>query len=135
MDLKWYLFEHSYLTGINIDPVGCSLTLHIDAKITYDHPNGRESNEANFEEITIRFVGVQYLRMVNSLNLLTNPNDDLGSIEEFELKRTNSQSSSLDVVEKKIMISNSKKLSFLNFVSELITFEIGFEKYIVLLRE
>jgi hypothetical protein len=33
------------------------------------------------------------------------------------------------------MILNSKKLSFLNFVSEMINFEIGFEKYDLLLIE
>ncbi|MRX73036.1 hypothetical protein GJU40_12885 [Bacillus lacus] len=151
MDLKWYLFEHSYLTGIIIDPISCSLTLHIDAKITYEHPKAnRDSGEESFENITIFFEGVQYIRMINSLNLLTNPNEDLGSIEQLQLKSTNSISHGLSIIESKnrrimsldlsegniiTMISTSKKLSFLNFVSELITFEIGYEKYAIFLSE
>ena len=145
MDLEWYLFEQSYLTGINFDPIGCLLTLNIDAKITYEHPKtNSESSEESFENITIRFEGVQYIRMINSLNLLTNPNDDLGSIEQLQLKSTNSISQGLTIIENENrrimsldlsegniipMMSISKKLSFLNFVSEMITFEIGFENY------
>lgn len=145
MNLDWYLFEHSYLTGINVDVIGCLLTLSIDAKKTYRHPNVEaESNEHNYQNIEFIFEGVQYWRMINSLNLLTNPNEDIGSIEKLCLKDSNAVSSgisfnvrgnqkiiSLDLSKnsKVDLITTSKSLYFLNFVSEMITFEIGCEKY------
>jgi hypothetical protein len=106
MDLEWYLFEHSYLLGLNVDPITCSLTIHIDAKITYEHPKAKKKNieesiEESFENISIVFKGVQYLRMINSINLLTNPNDDLGSIEKLELISKELISSRLKSFEKK----------------------------------
>ncbi len=84
--------------------------------------------------------------MINSLHLLENPNDDLGSIEHLQLKSSDSISQGFSIIEnenRKIlsldlsegnvinMLSTSKNLSFLNFVSEMITFEIGFENYSV----
>ncbi|QKS71240.1 hypothetical protein FLK61_31510 [Paenalkalicoccus suaedae] len=151
MNLKWYLFEHSYLTGINVDPINCTLTLHIDAKITYEHPNAnRIRDEESFENITMVFKNMQYLRMINSLNLLTNPNEDLGNIEQLHLVKTDLTKNGLSVFESNnerilsfnlsesdpiTMISTSSSLSFLNFVSELITFEIGYEEYYLSLAE
>ncbi|WP_066063440.1 hypothetical protein [Neobacillus soli] len=136
------------MTGINYNPIGCLLTLNIDAKITYEHPKAKRKSslEESFENITILFEGVQYLRMINSLHLLENPNDDLGSIEHLQLKSSDSISQGFSIIEnenRKIlsldlsegnvinMLSTSKNLSFLNFVSEMITFEIGFENYSV----
>lgn len=92
MNLEWYLFEHSYLTGIEYNPRSCSLILKIDAKITFEHPESTGINnlEDSFVEVTVLFEGVQYLRLISSLNLLTNPNDDIGSIEQFHLKDSKS---------------------------------------------
>ncbi|HHY72331.1 MAG TPA: hypothetical protein GX497_03730 [Bacillus bacterium] len=152
MNLQWYLFDHSYLMGISYNPIDCLLTLDIDAKITYEHPKAKSinSSEDNFENISIRFEGVQYIRMINSLNLRTNPNDDFGSIEHLQLKSLNSVSEGFSIIDendRKIMslnltednvvtiFTNSNSLSFLTFVSEMISFEIGFESYSIDITE
>lgn len=146
MNLKRYLFEHSYLTGIEYNPIDCSLKLNIDAKITFDHPKayGNSNLQESFVMIEVLFEGVQYLRLINSPHLLTNPNDDLGSIEQFHLKDFDSvskgltmskenekQELSLDLSGGNVVkvFSKSKNIKFLNFVSEMITFEIGFEMF------
>lgn len=149
MKLEWYLFEHSYLLDFDYNPIGCELTLIIDAKITFEHPKSN-ATDSNFEKLAIRFDGVQYLRMVNSLHLLTNPNEDLGSIEQLRFKNPGSISrgSSIFKTENRIglslelsdanvatVYSSSPKVSFLDFVSEMISFELGFEKYSITLSE
>jgi hypothetical protein len=145
MKLGWYLFEHSYLTDIQINPINCTLNLRIDAKMTYDHPKTVDNMnlEESYVEIEVLFEGVQYLRMVNSAQLLMNPNDDLGSIEQFDTKGLNSISPGLTIKKnndknellldlsdgnKVQVLSKSKEVTFLNFISEMISFEIGFEK-------
>jgi hypothetical protein len=146
MTLGWYLFEQSYLTGIQINPINCTLNLSIDAKMTYDHPktDGNINLEESFVEIKVFFEGVQYLRMVNSTQLLMNPNEDIGSIEQFCLKDSDSVSQGLTIKEINDkhellldlsdgnlvqVLSKSKEVKFLNFVSEMISFELGFEKF------
>lgn len=148
MNLEWYLFEHSYLIGIEYNPIGCSLTLKIDAKMTFDHPksNANSNLKESFLEIEVFFEGVQYLRMLNSKNLLNNPNDDIGSIEQFNLKNSDSVSKGLLIKEKSdkqeltlsllegnevTVFSKSKEVKFLNFISEMISFEIGFERFVI----
>jgi hypothetical protein len=152
MSFERYLFEHSYLTNIVYNPIGCSLRLNLDAKITFEHPNaqGVSNLEDSFEEISILFEGVQYLRMINSLHLLSNPNEDYGSIEQLQLKSSNSLSQGLSIdqnEDNRVMVldlsdgnlvtvsSASKSLLFLNFVSEMISFEIGFENYSIAARD
>ncbi|MEK4297400.1 hypothetical protein [Paenibacillus sp. FSL R5-0914] len=152
MKLEWYLFEQSYLLDLVNNPLGCSLTLTVDAKITFDHPKSNELSNAGskFEKIIIEFKGVQYLRMINSLQLLTNPNEDFGSIEQLQLKNPNSiirglsisknenrVGVSLELSEANIatVYSTSKDLSIIEFVSEMISFELGFEKYSILVSE
>lgn len=149
MSLEWYLFEHSYLTGIDYKPTDCSLNLMIDAKMTFDHPKLVENQpklEETYVQIEVNLKGVQYLRMVSSSHLLTNPNDDMGSIERFSLKEFDSVSSGfaiksdknkhellLDLSDGNVasVFSSSNKLTFLDFVSENIAFEIGFEGFTI----
>jgi hypothetical protein len=150
--LEWYLFEHSYLLGIEYNPIGCSMVLIIDAKVTFEHPKSRENSnvEETYEKIAIHFEGVQYLRMINSLQLLTNPNEDLGSIEQLQLKSPNSISQGLSISEHEnrrtlslelsetnvaSVLSVSKNLFCLNFVSEMISFELGFENCSIVVSE
>ncbi|TDF94142.1 hypothetical protein [Paenibacillus piri] len=152
MKIEWFLFEHSYLLGIEFNPIGCSLTLIIDAKITFEHPQSTEmsNTEENYEKIAILFEGVQYLRMINSLQLLSNPNEDFGSIEQLKLKSPDSISQGLSISENEnrrvlslelskanvaTVFSISKNLSFINFVSEMISFELGFERYSIVVSE
>lgn len=152
MKIEWYLFEQSYLLDLNYNPLGCSLILTVDAKVTFEHPKSNEvSNvESSFEKIFIKFEGVQYLRMINSLQLRTNLNEDFGSIEQLKVRNSNSISQGLSISKnaKRIGISlelsetsiatvysNSIDLSFLEFVSEMISFELGFEKYSIVVGE
>ncbi|GGL43210.1 hypothetical protein [Sporolactobacillus putidus] len=148
MNLEWYLFEQSYLMDIKYDPLGCTLKLEIDAKITFEHPDSANvSNmEDSFKEIIVQFEGVQYLRLISSLNLLTNPNDDFGSIEQFHLKNSDSiiqefvttgtdgtKILSLGLSGDNVATVNtkSKEIKFVDFISEMISFELGFEGYTI----
>jgi hypothetical protein len=147
MNLDWYLFEQSYLTGFDYNPISCSLKLLIDAKLTFEHPKVDKINvKATFKEIEVMFDGVQYIRLLSSPLLKDNPNDDLGSIEQFYLKNSysvsqgltienkdNKQKLSLDLSDGNTLsvFSKSSELKFLNLISELISFELGFsEMYI-----
>jgi hypothetical protein len=147
MYLERYLFEHSYLTGLEYNPVSCSLKLLIDAKITYEHPKADKINDkATFIEIEVLFEGVQYSRLLSSPLLNDNPNDDLGSIEQFYLKNSlsvsqgltveekdNKQNLSLDLTDGNIysVLSKSREIKFLNFISEMVSFELGFGEVII----
>lgn len=147
MKLDQYLFEHSYLTGFEYNPITCSLKLQIDAKITFKHPKAdKVNNRATFVEIEVIFEGVQYIRLLCSPLLKDNPNDDLGSIEQFYLKNSKAvsqgfnledvddkQKLSLDLCEGNIysVYSKSKEIMFLNFISEMVSFELGFEEIII----
>ncbi|KQU58352.1 hypothetical protein R3398_18710 [Rossellomorea marisflavi] len=143
-NLDWYLLEHSYLMDIQVSPVSGILTLCIDAKMTYDHPNIHENTktEEGFMEIEIIFKGVQYLRMLNSSLLFENPNDDIGSIELFSIKDidtvrrlsnleiNNNQESFFDLSDgnaARVLLKN-ERLKYLNFLSEFVSFELGFEE-------
>jgi hypothetical protein len=147
MNLNHYLFEHSYLIGLDYDPISCSLKLFIDAKITFEHPKANKINEnATFVDIEVLFEGVTYFRILTNPLLQNNPNDDYGSIEHFYLKNSNEVSQGFAV--KKIgntqklslelsdglvysVLSNSNEIKFLNLISEMLSFEIGFEKMII----
>lgn len=141
MKFEWYLFEQSYLLDLAYNLLGCTLTLTVDAKITFEHPKFDEISimSNNFREITIKFEGVQYFRVINSLHLLTNPNEDLGSIEQLELKTVdlisgglsistanNRVGLSLDLSESKIVTvyTDFNNLTFLDFVSEMISLNL-----------
>lgn len=144
MSLDQYLFEHSYLTGFEYNPLSCSLKLQIDAKITFAHPKADKVNDqAIFIEIEVMLDGVQYIRLLSSPLLKDNPNDDLGSIEQFHIKNSksvsqgftveemgNKQKLTLDLCDGNIYSVHSKlrEVKFLNFVSEMVSFETGFNE-------
>jgi hypothetical protein len=127
MNLDWYLFEHSYLMDIKTTPLNGTLLLTIDAKMTYDHAriNKHAMSKGGFIEIEIAFKGVRYLELLNSPNLLKNPNEDIGSIELFNIKDYDHNLSEIQV---EISLRN-KKLKCLTFVSEMISANLVFEEF------
>ncbi|HWR09901.1 hypothetical protein [Sporomusa sp.] len=145
MNLNWYSFEESYLLSIDYRITECKLTLYIDARMSIDHPRCHQVNlfEQKFVELEMIFDGVQYYRSVNSSNLKTDPNDDFGSIHSIAIKE-------LGVAERKVLgvvsdsepaklvldfqdgttaevYSKSTEMKFLDFVSEMLAFRVGFK--------
>jgi hypothetical protein len=129
MDLEWYLFEHSYLLDIQIMPMNNRLILRLDAKMTYDHPRAGERNTSGkgFVEIEMAFEGAQYLKMLNSPNLINNPNEDIGSIESLCVDDFHCHLSHVKVGKS----STNTRLKWLTFVSEMISLELVFERFVI----
>ena len=114
---SWYLFEHSYLMSIAVDPAACTLQLDIDAKMTFEHPKAAfvQGIEDNFERMGIKLEEVTFLKMSsNPRQLLHNPNEDIGSIDQLVIQRDHEEYS-----------------FFVKFVSEAISFETGCGKVVI----
>lgn len=145
MNLEWYSFDYSYLLSIDYRPTDCSLEVGIEARMSVDHPKSKiaTSFEDLFEEISVVFRGVQYVKLISSLNILNDPNDDHGNIEHFSItsgennlglvrKRQGDKITlSVDLLTNKSVeiFSKTKGLQFAEFISEMIAFEVGFEQY------
>lgn len=144
MKLSYYLFEHSYLMGVEYNPLLGTLKLIVDAKLTFEHPSvNATDNEAKFEDVELLFEGVQYLKVISDSLLVDNPNEDLGSIERLIVSKTFENCRDIDVqrANEKYMLSTelsdnetvsvttkSYDFALITFISEMISFELGCEK-------
>ncbi len=146
MTLSYYSFEESYLLAANYLIGECKIILRIDARMSTKHPLVNHSNsiEEKFQEIEVSLSGVQYFRGINSKNLLSDPNEDIGSIHSIEVKDS-------ALIEKEIIHSETdsriskfiidfgdgttaeiyskpNNLRILDFISEMIAFRAAFEE-------
>lgn len=146
MSIDWYVFEESYLIGIDHKICDSTIIIKLDAKISNQHPkvSKTKSYEDTFEEVQILFNGVQYYRGINSANILNDPNDDIGSVYSLQIGNNNSVEDGIRVEYKdslmKISMDNnneviseifsqSKNIKFVEFVSEMISFRAAFTDY------
>ena len=143
MNLNWYSFKESYLQSIDYQITKCKLVICIDARMSIDHPKVNQLNsEQNFVNLKMVFEGIQYFRSINSSNLETDPNDDYGSIYRIKVKELTTVEAKLagvmfDRKPAKLILdydngtiaevySNVSEIKFLDFISEMLAFRIGF---------
>lgn len=145
MNLDWYVFEESYLLKIEYNISKCSLSLLIDAKKSVSHPHVTEikSYEDSFETIEVKFTDILYYKGISSLNILQEPNDDIGSIHELSIgvfesedgvRIGNSDNFSTISLENRNQIiaevfTKSSAIQFVEFASEMISFRAGFGQF------
>lgn len=144
MSLEWYSFEDSYLLAIDYRQMAAILIVDIDARMSIDHPRIQKQggNEDFFSRIKLIFEGVQYYRAITSLHIKHDPNEDIGSIEsvriidpylasrEFSVEQDGVRlklSMGLTGNNKATIYSKSGGIKILEFVSEKIAFQVGYE--------
>jgi hypothetical protein len=147
MNFDWYVFEESYLLDIDYRVAKCSLRLTIDARKSVSHPDAIKikSYEDSFEEIELDFIGVQYYKGVSSLNLSTDPNEDIGSIDSMSVSEFDEEDgirfNESDQLYKWLIENNKQVITqiptktvctkVLEFVSDYISMRVGFSDYTI----
>ena len=144
--LNWYVFEESYLLGVDFNLCQGVLTIRMDARKSNTNPRviAVKEFEDYFEEIILAFKGVCYYRGVMDDNILDDPNDDLGGVDCLKIGRDltdedgiliekNKNHLQLVLLEDKKRIANNyvglKDLYTLEFVSEKISFILAFSNF------
>ncbi len=124
MNLDWYVFEESYLLEIDYKIAKCSLRLTIDARKSISHPDATKmkSYEDWFEEIEVSFIGVQCYKGISSLNLLKNPNDDIGSIDSMSVRELDGEDGNMSI---------GTYIKTLEFESDWISLQVGFNDFTI----
>jgi len=152
MNIDWYVFEESYLVGIEFKICDSKIIINLDAKISNQHPKVSQIKlyEDTFEEVQMVFNGVQYYRGINSTTILNDPNDDIGSVYSLRIENTNSVEEGIVFEYKdslmKISMNNNneviseifsqfKNIKFVQFVSEMITFRAAFTDYEIKVKD
>lgn len=142
MNLDWFSFEESYLLKVEYEISKCTLHLLIDAKksISYPEVTKIKSYEDSFEAIEVCFKDILYYRGISSLNILNDPNEDIGSIDQLLIGTFNvedgigiSKSDNLYKISMENngeiiteLLTHSSNLQFIEFISDMISFRAGF---------
>jgi hypothetical protein len=148
MNLEWFSFDESYLISIDYHQMECKLVVNIDARMSVNHPKVQEVKnfEDYFKKIQLIFNGVQYYKTITSSHVTTDPNEDIGNIEYIKMLSSETDNNNVNVTqngerlnitldlmndEQASIFSRSNSITFCEFISEKVIFQVGFENLTV----